>query len=113
MFEFDEEFMQMDAEYRQLKSDLDSSASDIGDWKVAKIYEYRMAGLEDPYDFDDDNKLLTTTKTGTDASDAVNVKIWIEGWEKFGSTPSAIWDTSYISQNFDLKLQFACEADYE
>lgn len=53
MFEFDEEFMQMDAEYRQLKSDLESSASSIGDWKIAKIYEYRMAGLEDPYDFDE------------------------------------------------------------
>lgn len=34
-------------------SDLSSSASSIGDWKVIKIYEARMQGKEDPYDFEE------------------------------------------------------------
>ncbi len=33
-----------------LTADLSSAASDIGDWKVAKCYEYALAGLEPPYD---------------------------------------------------------------
>lgn len=33
-----------------LRSELSSPASDIGDWKVAKIYEARIKGESDPYD---------------------------------------------------------------
>lgn len=36
-----------------LMSQLSSTASDIGDWKISKIYEYRMLGKEDPYDFEE------------------------------------------------------------
>lgn len=36
-----------------LMSELYSSVSSIGDWKVIKIYEARMQGKEDPYDFDE------------------------------------------------------------
>lgn len=36
-----------------LKGCLSCSESPVGDWKVIKIYEARMAGEEDPYDFDD------------------------------------------------------------
>ena len=39
------------AELSQLMSNLDANTSDIGDWKVIKIYEARMSGKEDPYDF--------------------------------------------------------------
>ncbi len=40
------------AEVSELIKKLSSNSSDIGDWKVIKIYEYRMAGKPDPYDFD-------------------------------------------------------------
>ena len=32
-----------------LKSELNSMESSIGDWKITKIYEARLMGLEDPY----------------------------------------------------------------
>ena len=35
-----------------LTSQLSSNISDIGDWKISKIYEYRMLGKDDPYDFE-------------------------------------------------------------
>lgn len=34
-----------------LKGYLSSPESPVGDWKVIKIYEARMNGKEDPYDF--------------------------------------------------------------
>lgn len=40
-------------EIDSLKASLSSSASDIGDWKINKIYEYRMMDKEDPYNFID------------------------------------------------------------
>ncbi len=40
------------AEMAQLSSNLSANTSSIGDWKVIKIYEARMKGEEDPYDFD-------------------------------------------------------------
>ena len=33
-----------------LIADLESTASDIGDWKIAKCMEYQAMGLEMPYD---------------------------------------------------------------
>lgn len=36
-----------------LMNKLSSNSSDIGDWKINKIYEYRMQGKEDPYDFEE------------------------------------------------------------
>lgn len=41
----------IEARIRTLVSKLDAPTSDIGDWKVIKIYEARMRGEEDPYDF--------------------------------------------------------------
>ena len=40
-------------EIRNLQSELASTVSTVGDWKVAKCYEYRLAGLEDPYDINE------------------------------------------------------------
>jgi predicted nucleic acid-binding Zn-ribbon protein len=37
-------------EIGMLKNRLSASSSDIGDWKISKIYEYRLLGKEDPYD---------------------------------------------------------------
>lgn len=43
----------LNAEMSQLMSDLAANTSPIGDWKVVKIYEARMKGEDDPYDFDE------------------------------------------------------------
>lgn len=43
----------LNAELAALMSSLSANTSDIGDWKVIKIYEARMKGDEDPYDFDE------------------------------------------------------------
>lgn len=36
-----------------LKLELSSPFSPTGDWKIAKITEYRAMGLEDPYDMEE------------------------------------------------------------
>lgn len=41
------------AELAQLMSNLSANTSSIGDWKVIKIYEARIEGKEDPYDFNE------------------------------------------------------------
>ena len=42
-----------EAEIRCLMSSLSANTSSIGDWKIIKIYEARLQGLDDPYDFDE------------------------------------------------------------
>lgn len=42
----------LNAEMAQLMSNLSANTSPIGDWKVIKIYEARMKGEADPYNFD-------------------------------------------------------------
>lgn len=42
----------LNAELAQLMSNLAANTSSIGDWKIIKIYEARIEGLPDPYDFD-------------------------------------------------------------
>lgn len=43
----------LNAEKAELMSKLDTNTSSIGDWKITKIYEARLRGLEDPYDLED------------------------------------------------------------
>ena len=43
----------LNAEMAQLKSNLAANTSSIGDWKIIKIYEARLKGEEDPYDFNE------------------------------------------------------------
>ena len=43
----------LNAEKAQLMSSLSANTSEIGDWKVMKIYEARMRGEADPYDFEE------------------------------------------------------------
>ena len=40
------------AEMAQLMSNLSANTSSIGDWKVIKIYEARIKGEQDPYNFE-------------------------------------------------------------
>ena len=61
--------------------------------------------LANIYDLDDnigDKALCTTAETLT-------VRVWLEGWELLNS--SASWTKEYINQNFELQLQFVCQAD--
>ena len=50
-------------EITELVSALSSQSSDIGDWKINKIYEYRMTNQEDPYDF---NELVAKRQAARD-----------------------------------------------
>lgn len=43
----------IESEIRALVSSLDAPTSDIGDWKIVKIYEARLKGEADPYDYDE------------------------------------------------------------
>ena len=43
----------LNAELAQMMSNLSANTSPIGDWKVIKIYEARMEGNPDPYDFEE------------------------------------------------------------
>jgi hypothetical protein len=43
----------LNAELAALMSNLSANTSAIGDWKVIKIYEARLKGEQDPYDFDE------------------------------------------------------------
>ena len=42
----------IESEIRTLQSKLDAPTSDIGDWKIIKIYEARLSGESDPYDYE-------------------------------------------------------------
>ena len=44
---------EMQQEIYNLIGQLSSTASDVGDWKVLKVYEARMEQKEDPYDFNE------------------------------------------------------------
>lgn len=44
---------EIQTEITVLMNKLSSNSSDIGDWKINKIYEYRMQGKEDPYNFEE------------------------------------------------------------
>ena len=41
----------IESQIRTLQSRLDAPTSDIGDWKIIKIYEARISGESDPYNY--------------------------------------------------------------
>ena len=43
----------IESEIRTLQSKLDAPTSDIGDWKIIKIYEARLSGEIDPYNYEE------------------------------------------------------------
>jgi hypothetical protein len=45
------ELERIESEIRCLVSSLDAPTSDIGDWKIVKIYEARLKGEPDPYNY--------------------------------------------------------------
>lgn len=42
--------MELEAELRELRSELQANTSDVGDWKIVKALEYQLSGEEIPYD---------------------------------------------------------------
>ena len=61
-----QQIQQKQQEICNLKADLSSAYSEIGDWKIAKTYESRMNNEADPYDF------AALTKTRQEARDKIN-----------------------------------------
>ena len=49
----DEERERIESAIRELISQLDAPTSDIGDWKVVKIYEARLKNAPDPYNYEE------------------------------------------------------------
>lgn len=47
----EEERGAIESQIRTLQSRLDAPTSDVGDWKVIKIYEARLQNKPDPYDY--------------------------------------------------------------
>ena len=43
----------IESKIRTLQSKLDAPTSDIGDWKIIKIYEARLSGESDPYNYEE------------------------------------------------------------
>ena len=43
----------IESEIRTFQSKLDAPTSDIGDWKIIKIYEARLSGESDPYNYEE------------------------------------------------------------
>lgn len=83
--------------------------------KVAKSYVYNsssfVANDADPYNISGGKVLGTTTTTGNMLS--VTVRIWLEGWQKLGTSGSekAIWEAaSYIGSAFNVGMRFTAEA---
>ena len=55
-----------------LIADLESTASDIGDWKIAKCMEYQAMGLEMPYDL---NALYEARQAVRDEINQIQVEL--------------------------------------
>ena len=49
----EEERGAIESQIRTLQSRLDAPTSGIGDWKIIKIYEARLSGESDPYDYEE------------------------------------------------------------
>ena len=49
----EEERDSIESQIRTLQSKLDAPTSDIGDWKIIKIYEARLSGERDPYNYEE------------------------------------------------------------
>lgn len=43
----------IESEIRTLQSKLDAPTSAVGDWKIIKIYEARISGESDPYNYEE------------------------------------------------------------
>ena len=75
----EEERDAIEAQIRTLQSRLDAPTSNIGDWKIIKIYEARLSGESDPYDYDE---LKAARQTVRDEINALQAQLeTLEGAE--------------------------------
>ena len=62
----------INAEMSQLMSNLAANTSPIGDWKIIKIYEARLQGEEDPYDYEE---LAAQRQAARDRIDEIRIEL--------------------------------------
>lgn len=62
----------IESQIRTLISRLAAPTSDIGDWKIIKIYEARLRGESDPYDYEE---LDTARQAVRDEINALQVQL--------------------------------------
>lgn len=60
------------SQIRTLISRLDAPTSDVGDWKIIKIYEARLRGESDPYNYEE---LDAARKAVRDEINALQVQL--------------------------------------
>lgn len=53
MHDLEQQIMDVDSDLGILQGKLTSILSPIGDWKIAKLQEYALAGLDAPYDINE------------------------------------------------------------
>jgi len=63
-----------------------------------------LTTVSDPYDIS--GYKVAQTDKGTSN---LTIRVWIEGWAEIGS--KVVWDTANIGQEFNINIQFACEAN--
>ena len=84
------------------------------DAQVAKSTELDPANLaddSDPYAISG-TELFTTAADGTPVG--LTVRIYLEGWQELGGTPSALWsDEDYVGSAFRVNMRFSCDAHVE
>lgn len=64
--------MQKEQEVINLRCDLTSDVSEIGDYKIVKTYEARLLGKDDPYDTE---ALIAARQKKRDAINALQAEI--------------------------------------
>lgn len=72
---FSQKQMEIDnlqSQIRCLQADLSADTSSTGDWKIIKIYQARMQGLPDPYDFE---QIVAARQAKRDQINALQQKI--------------------------------------
>lgn len=73
---------------------------DTQEWAVG---DGLVADATDPYDID--GNVLATTNP---ASSTLTMRVWLEGWAEIDGKTT--WDASTIGQEFNINMQFACNA---
>ena len=89
--EKEEEIQRLEQEVRNIKAALTSTESDIGDWKVVKMYEYSLVGKELPYD---PQEVDTARQAARDEINRINeeIKKKTDELPPYPEIPDDYWD---------------------
>ena len=91
-----------------------SAKTNVSSVKATDASTLDIADDSDPYNIK--GKELGTTVAAADGSAAtsflkLDLRIYLEGWQKLGTTPSALWsDADYVGSKFNIGLRFTAEA---